>query len=299
MVRITIIEDGIAGCGEGRPTERYGENCKSAQAEIARFSDDLQAGLDREALAQAMKPSAARNAVDCALWDLEAKKAAKSVWALAGRSKPQTIETAFSISLGTPQAMTQIAGSANRHNLIKLKLGGDGDDAERIKAVRQMRADARLIADANEALCPLSLPSVLDAALAYGVEMIEQPLPAGKDQALAEIDHPVIICADESCLTSADIEELVGRYEMVNIKLDKTGGLTEALKLESAAHVCDLKVMVGCMFSTSLGIAPAQLIASKADLVDLDAPLYLATDRKHAIHYDGSAMEISKPELWG
>jgi L-alanine-DL-glutamate epimerase-like enolase superfamily enzyme len=299
VVCVTLTEDGVTGRGEGRPIERYGESCASAHDEIAAVAGDLAAGLDRPGIDATMRPGAARNAVDCALWDLDAKRAGTTVWALAGRARPDAIETAFSLSLDRPTRMARAAANARRHPLLKLKLGGDGQDVARIAAVRDARSDARLIADANEALLPRDLPEVIDAALRFRLEMIEQPLPADRDRELDGIAPAALFCADESCHTTHDLDRLCGRYGMINIKLDKTGGLTEALRLETAARAAGFKVMVGCMFSTSLGIAPAQIVAAGADLVDLDAPLYLAADRDSAITYDGAAMRPADPALWG
>ena len=246
-----------------------------------------------------MPAGAARNAVDCALWDLEAKLAGTSAWAMCARTPPERILTAYSLGIDTPSAMAEAAGAAQRAPLIKIKLAGDGADIERMDAVRGARPDARIIVDANEALDLERLAQVLAAARRIGIEMIEQPLPAGDDEALADIERVVPICADEACQTSSDVAGLVGRYDMVNIKLDKTGGLTEALRLEAATRAAGLKVMVGCMFSTSLGIAPAQIVAANADCVDLDATLHLAADRDHPIGIHGCAMKIASPALWG
>jgi L-alanine-DL-glutamate epimerase-like enolase superfamily enzyme len=299
VVTVTIHDGAAAGRGECRPTERYGETCRSVRDQIAGLAGRIEAGLDRHELQSVIAPGAARNAVDCALWDLEVKSSLVSAWDIAGRARPLAVETAYSLSLDTPARMAEQAGRARRYRLIKIKLGGDGLDVERIAAVRAERETARLIGDANEALSPENLVEVLDAAARHGLEAIEQPLPAEDDHLLDGLDRPVILCADESCRTSEDVARLAGRYDMVNIKLDKSGGLTEALKLDATARAAGMKVMVGCMFSTSLGIAPAQLIAATADIVDLDAPIFLAADRDPAISFDGGSMSLAPRELWG
>jgi L-alanine-DL-glutamate epimerase-like enolase superfamily enzyme len=246
-----------------------------------------------------MPAGAARNAIDAALWDLEAKASGTSVWALADiRTQPHTIVTAYTISLDTPEKMGEAAAEHATRPLLKLKLTGEGD-LERVEAVRQGAPNAKLIVDANEGWGVEHLAQYSPALAALGVALIEQPLPAGQDAALASVSHPVPLCADESCHTTEDLDALAGRYEFVNIKLDKTGGLTEALRLKAAARERGFKIMVGCMVGSSLAMAPALLVAQDAELVDLDAPLLLARDRQPGLRYEGSLVFPPKPNLWG
>jgi L-alanine-DL-glutamate epimerase-like enolase superfamily enzyme len=253
---------------------------------------------DRETLRRQMPAGAARNALDCALWDLEAKRAGQRAAALAGLPPLRPVTTAYTISLDEPEAMAATAaGAARRMPLLKLKLGGAGD-AERLRAVRLACPTVRLIADANEACTSELLPSLMQAAAETGVELIEQPLPADADAALAGA-RPVPVCADESLHTLADLDRLAGRYDAINIKLDKAGGLTEALALAAAARARGLSIMVGCMVSTSLAMAPALLLAQDAAWVDLDGPLLLARDRTPALSYEGALVHPPEPPLWG
>jgi L-alanine-DL-glutamate epimerase-like enolase superfamily enzyme len=255
-------------------------------------------GLSRAELAILLPAGAARNALDCALWDLEAKRSGKSVDALAGLGPLRPVLTAFTLSLADPETMAARAREASTYPLLKLKLGGAGDK-ERLAAVRAAAPHARLIADANEAWQPQETESLLAIAAEVGVELIEQPLPAGKDALLAEIAHPVPICADESVHDRASLDALADRYDAVNIKLDKTGGLTEALLAAERARVLGLKIMVGSMVATSLAMAPALLIAQNAEWVDLDGPLLLERDRASGLRYDGSMIFPPSSELWG
>jgi L-alanine-DL-glutamate epimerase-like enolase superfamily enzyme len=254
--------------------------------------------MDRRVLAERLPAGAARNAVDCALWDLEAKRAHRPAWRLADVPEPKPVTTAYTVSLADPEEMGATARAQAHRPLLKLKLTGDGD-VERVRAVAAAAPHARLIADANEAWTPETFAQVAPAVAALGVEMIEQPLPAGRDAALADLEHPVPVCADESCHTSSDIADVVGRYDAVNIKLDKTGGLTEALVLADAAAQAGFDLMVGCMIGTSLGIAPAALLAPRARWVDLDAPLLLAHDREPALRFEGSVLHPPDAALWG
>jgi L-alanine-DL-glutamate epimerase-like enolase superfamily enzyme len=297
VVTVTVAEGSLAGRGEATPNRRYGQSVKGCLAEIMAMAPAIAAGIGRDEL-QAMAPGPARNALDCALWDLEAKRAGTTVFAMLGRTPPDTIDTAFTLSLAAPGEMAEEAARHAARPVLKLKLGA-GDNPQRIAAVRAAVPGARLIADANEALAPHGLARQIDEMAALGLELLEQPLPAGADTALAAFAHAVPVCADESCHLAADIAGLAGRYEAVNIKLDKTGGLTGALELEAAARAAGLKVMVGCMVSTSLGLAPAQVLAAGADFVDLDAALYLSKDRAEAIAYTPDAMAIARPALWG
>jgi L-alanine-DL-glutamate epimerase-like enolase superfamily enzyme len=280
------------------PYARYGESVESVIAQIEVLRPQLEGGMSRDDLARALEPGAARNAVDCALWDLEAKRSGTPVWQLAGLGEPKPLTTAYTLSLGEPEAMGA-AASANAHRpLLKIKLGGAGD-IERVRAVRTGAPDSRLIVDANEAWSPDMLDANLAAMADLGVSLIEQPLPAGHDDALEGIDRPVPICADESCHDRASLSALTGRYDVINIKLDKTGGLTEALLLAEAAKAAGLRLMVGCMVGTSLAMAPAMLVGGMAEFVDLDGPLLMAEDRQPGIHFQGSLMDPAPANLWG
>ena len=245
-----------------------------------------------------MKPGAARNAVDCALWDLEAKQKGKSVHELAGLSSPGTLTTAYTLSLAEPDAMRNQAAQYAHRALLKIKVG-TSDDASRIRAVREGAPESRIILDANEGWTPDSLAYHFAICAEQRIDLIEQPLAAGHDQALATIARPVPVCADESVHATGDLSALVDRYDAVNIKLDKTGGLTEALRMRDAATSLGLKVMVGCMVGTSLGMAPAILAAQGADFVDLDGPLLLARDRTPGLRYEASLVFPPEPRLWG
>lgn len=297
VVVVTASRDGVVGHAECVPYARYGETVESVLAEVAELAADPRA-LDRISLQTQMKPGAARTAVDCALWDLEAKAAHSTVSALASLAAPGPVTTAYTLSLDSPDAMALAAREAAAYPLLKLKLGGEGDDA-RIRAVRAARADARLIVDANEAWTATLLEPLLAAAAEVGVELVEQPLPAGDDQALAAIHRPVVVCADESAHTRAELPALLGKYDALNIKLDKTGGLTEALALAEAARAAGLQIMVGCMVGTSLAMAPAMLLAQAARWVDLDGPLLLAKDRPGGLRADGGTLYPPSPALWG
>ncbi len=298
VVTVTLEEANDIGRGECVPYRRYGETIEGVVTSIQRLEAEVAAGLDHEALANVLPPGAARNALDCALWDLEAKRTGRRVWDLAGLETPRHITTAFTISLETPDAMETAARAEAARPLLKLKLGGT-DDVERVRHVRTAAPGARLIVDANEAWRPDDVAARLQALAGLGVELVEQPLPASEDEVLDRVPHAVPICADESCHTSADVASLAGRYDYVNIKLDKTGGLTEALRLVGAAHTHNMGIMVGCMMGTSLGIAPALLVAAAAEYVDLDAPLWLAEDRTQSLQYAGSVVAPAGPAVWG
>jgi len=288
----------IVGRGECVPYARYGETPEGTLEAILAMQGALDGGLDRLGLQGEMRAGAARNALDCALWDLEAKVAEKRIWELLGLSAPRPLTTAYTISLGTPETMAEATAKAARRPLLKIKLGGDGDEA-RIAAVRKAAPDAELIVDANEAWTDGNLERHLAACAAAGVTMIEQPLPAGQDQALARIKRPVSVCADESVHDRASLEGLRERYDAINIKLDKTGGLTEALVMAESAKALGFDLMVGCMVATSLAMAPALTIAQGARVVDLDGPLLLAKDRDDGLRYDGSTVYPPGAELWG
>lgn len=299
QVVVAELTDGAStGRGECVPYPRYGETVEAVAAAVAAMAGALTRGLDRDRLQQAMPPGAARNALDCALWDLEAKRSRRPAYALAGLPAPRPLTTAYTISLQTPQAMAAAARAAAHRPLLKVKLGGAGD-SERIRAVRAAAPDAELIVDANEGWRADDLADNLAACAAAGVTLVEQPLPAADDAALAAIRRPIAVCADESAHDRASLAALVGKYDAVNIKLDKTGGLTEALALAAEAERLGFSVMVGCMISTSLSIAPAHLLAQRARVVDLDGPLLLAADRAHGLRYDGSLVHAPEPDLWG
>jgi L-alanine-DL-glutamate epimerase-like enolase superfamily enzyme len=255
--------------------------------------------LDRNRIQELLPAGAARNALDCAFWDLDAKISGKRVWELANIPIVPTVETAFTISLDTPAAMATAAKANANAPSLKLKLGGDDADLARVEAVRQAALAARLLIDANESWSPAHYRNVAPALKGLGVELIEQPFPADKDEVLETLDHPIPVCADESCHTSADLPRLTNRYEMINIKLDKTGGLTEALVLSERARKSGFKLLVGCMVGTSLSMAPARILASTADYVDLDGPLLLACDRDEPLSYKNGRISIPSRELWG
>jgi len=285
------------GRGEATPIYYHGESAASVLAQVERIAPAIAAGATRADLIHLLPRGAARNAVDAALWDLAARAGGRPVWHHAGLAAPRPLVTAFTISLGDPARMEADArAAAGRYPLLKLKLAGDGDGA-RVAAVRRGAPDARLIVDANEAWTGRDVVAEATALAAFGVELIEQPVKAGEDALLDGLVSPIPLCADESCQDRADLARCIGRYAAVNIKLDKAGGLTEALALAAEARAAGLELMVGCMLSTSLGVAPAFLAAQGARWVDLDGPLLLAEDRPGGFDYDGGLM--SGATLWG
>jgi len=299
VVVVAEISDGPhTGRGECVPYARYGESVAGVVASIESMRDPLEDGLDRNHLAVLLPPGAARNALDCALWDLEAKRSKLPVHALAGLPALQAVPTAFTISLGTPETMAAQAKAAAEYKLLKLKLGGSGD-LERLTAVRAAAPHARLIIDANEAWNPAETEALLAAVAEARVELVEQPLPVENDAVLSAITRHVPVCADESAHDSLSLDRLEDRYDAVNIKLDKSGGLSEALAMFEQARARDLKIMVGSMVATSLAMAPALLIAQKADWVDLDGPLLLASDRDPGLTYEDGLIFPPSPALWG
>jgi L-alanine-DL-glutamate epimerase-like enolase superfamily enzyme len=299
VVVVATIEDGThRGRGECVPYARYGESVEDVVGAIEALETDTAAGLDRNRLADVLPSGAARNALDCALWDLEAKSKGVSAATLAGVRPLKPVETAFTISLASPGEMARKAKEAHGHPLLKLKLGGDGDE-ERLAAVRAAVLDARLIVDANEAWSETNLERMLEAAAGARVELIEQPLPAGADQMLEYYERRVPICADESVHDRESLTKIAKRYDAVNIKLDKTGGLTEALATMAEARALGLKIMVGCMVATSLAMAPALILAQDAEWVDLDGPLLLARDRVPGLTYAAGEVFPPAPALWG
>ena len=294
VLRVEIVRDGSRGWGECVPYARYGESMESVRAQIEGLAGDV----PREALQALLPAGAARNAVDCALWDLEAKAAGRRVWDLAGLARPDPVETAFTLSLDTPEKMEQAARKHAARPLLKIKLG-TAEDMPRLEAVRRGAPDTRIIIDANEGWDADIYADLAPHLLRLGVAMVEQPLPAGSDGMLAEIARPLPVCADESCHDRDSLPGLRGKYDMVNIKLDKTGGLTEALALRDDAVAAGYRVMVGCMVGSSLAMAPAVLVAQGAEIVDLDGPLLLAEDRSPAMRYEGAQVFPSDAALWG
>ncbi|MDR4305490.1 dipeptide epimerase [Chelatococcus sambhunathii] len=295
-----IVDGPHRGRGECRPYARYGETPEGVKGEIDALAEAVAQGLDRATLQSRLHAGAARNAVDCALWDLEAKRAGTSAAALAGLPEPAPLVTAYTLSLGEPDAMAEAARAAASRPLLKVKLGaGDGRDPRRIAAVRDGAPNAELIVDANEGWTGSALAENLAACAVARVTLVEQPLPADGDAALADVERPIAVCADESAHDRVSLAKLLGRYDAINIKLDKTGGLTEALALAAEARASGLTVMVGCMLASSLAMAPAALVAQGASIVDLDGPLLLARDREHGLVYEGSLMLPPRPELWG
>ena len=293
-----VFDGEFRGRGECVPYPHYGETVESVVTALEAMRGAVFSGLDRKELQQAMPPGAARNALDCAFWHLDAQRDDRRVADMAGIGTLKPVVTAYTLSLDTPDRMAT-AALAHRHRpLLKLKLTGDGD-IERVRAVRRAAPAARLIVDANEGWSERHLTELMPALAELGVELIEQPLPAAADDALARVPHQIPVCADESCHTRADLDRLVGKYDAVNIKLDKTGGLTEALLLAEAARQRGFTIMVGCMIGTSLSMAPAMLVAQLASVVDLDAPLLLASDRANGLRYDGSTVYPPEPALWG
>lgn len=294
VLTVRVTRGGVTAWGECLPYARYGESLDSVTAQI----EGLPAGITREDLQHALPPGAARNAVDCTLWDLEAKQSGLPVWRLAGLPPPQPVEIAFTLSLDTPDRM-RAAAAANTHRaLLKIKLGTP-EDMPRLEAVRQGAPGVRLIVDANEGWTPQVYTDLAPHLLRLGVEMVEQPLPHGDDAMLAEIARPLPVCADESAHDAASLADLVGKYDVVNLKLDKTGGLTEALRARDEARRLGLRVMVGCMIATSLSMAPAILVAQGADWSDLDGPADMAEDRAHPVIYDDRRIHPASPDLWG
>ncbi len=294
VLEVRIEADGHFGVGESVPYARYGETVEKSMADVKR----LETPLDRRELQETLPPGAARNAVDCALWDLEAKRSGTRVWECADLSEPVSLTTAFTISLDSPERMRLAALENSERPLLKVKLGSRGD-IPRLEAVRAGAPRSRIIVDANEGWSIDEFTRVLPRLVELGVEMIEQPFRAGEDDALDEIESPIAICADESCHDRSSLNTLNGRYSVINIKLDKSGGLTEALALRDLAVAQGFRIMVGCMIGSSLSMAPAVLVAQGADIVDLDGPLLLADDRQPAMEYIGSCLDPPEPKLWG
>ncbi|OCJ09539.1 dipeptide epimerase [Rhizobium sp. AC44/96] len=298
VIACIVTENGVSGWGECVPYRRYGETMESVAAQIEAAKPLVEAGLSLADLQRAMPPGAARNAVDCALWDLRAKQSGTSVATILGLSEPRPLTTAYTISLGEPDVMAEQARANPGRALLKVKVG-TGDDESRIRAVRAAAPDAAIILDANEGWPEAMLEHHLRVSAEAGVALVEQPLPAGKDEMLAVIDHPLLICADESVHHAGDLASLRDRYDAINIKLDKTGGLTEALVMKREAQRLGFKIMLGCMVGTSLAMAPAVLLAQDVEFVDLDGPLLLARDREPGLRYTASLVWPPEASLWG
>ena len=303
VVVVTVSDGEHIGRGECAPLARYNQSISSVLAQIESITGEK--NLNRQGLQDLLPAGAARNALDCALWDLEAKASGKRVWELANIPIVPEVETSFTISLDTPEKMSAAASAAafgqrfGVPGILKLKLGGDDLDLSRVQAVRESAPAARLLIDANESWSPSHYREIVPALKESGVELVEQPFSAHADDVLETLDHPIPVCADESCHTTADLPRLTNRYEVINVKLDKTGGLTEALCLCSRAGESGFKLLVGCMVCTSLAIAPAELLASTAQWLDLDGPLLLARDRDHPVPYANGKIGTPPRELWG
>lgn len=294
VVRIEVSDGDITGQGECVPYGRYGESVESVQELLAKLPSDL----TRNALQEIMPAGAARNAIDCALWDLEAKQTGKAVWQLAGLAEPKELTTAYTLSLESADEMRENAKKNSFRPLLKLKLGTP-DDLPRLQAVREGAPDSQIMVDANEGWSLQDLSALQPHLEELGIALVEQPLPEADDSGLIGNTFTMPICADESSHTSDGLEELRTKYDIVNIKLDKTGGLTEALKMKAKAEELGFGIFVGCMVGSSLGMAPASLVAQGASFVDLDGPLLLAEDRPHGIRYEGSTMHPPLSGLWG
>jgi L-alanine-DL-glutamate epimerase-like enolase superfamily enzyme len=298
VIVVELEDGGFRGRGEAGPYARYGETVAGALADIEALRGALEAGLDRQGLQTALSPSAARNALDCAFWDLEAKRSGVRAWQAAGRTRMDPVKTCYTISLGPPEQMAADAAEHARRPLLKLKIGGPGD-LDRVAAVRGAAPKTRLIVDGNEGLTFDDLRRLAPEFARLGVMLIEQPLPAGKDEELEGYDSPVTLCADESLHSRVQLLDCVRRYGALNIKLDKSGGLTEALALVDDARRKGMGIMAGCMVATSLAMAPAMIFAQGAEYVDLDGPLLLAKDREPGLRFDGSLIFPPEPDLWG
>lgn len=297
-VQVELTDGDLMGRGEAAGVSYHGETVDSLLEQLVSVAPRISAGLPRDELQRLMPPGGARNALDCALWDLEAKRAGRRAWDIAGLASVRPLLTAYTLGVDTPEAMARAATAASQYSLLKLKLTGE-DDIERVTAVRRARPDAHLIVDANQAWNDLQLRELTLQLAALGVTLIEQPLVIGKDGVLAEFRSSLPLCADESCQTTASLPGLAGKYQYVSIKLDKTGGLTEALRLARLARAQGFKLMVGCMGGSSLSMAPAFIVGQLCDVVDLDAPLLVRSDVPNGIRYDGSWMSAPDERLWG
>jgi L-alanine-DL-glutamate epimerase-like enolase superfamily enzyme len=298
VIVVELADGDSRGRAECVPMRRFGESIDSVLATLDAMKAAISGGLARDTLQKAMPPGAARNALDCAFWAIDANRAYVSVAELAGLGTPKPVETAFTLAFDTPDKMAEVAAAHRTRPLFKLELGGEGD-MDRVRAVRQAAPAARLIVDANEAWTAPRLAAFMPMLLDARVELIEQPLPAGADDALAGMASPIPLCANESCRVVADLDGLQGKYAAIAIELDKVGGLTEALALAAEAKRRGFRIMVAGGIGTSLGVAPALLVAQQAEFVDLDGPLRLASDRASGLRYDGSTIHPADPKLWG
>ena len=298
VVVVELQQGEHIGRGECVPYARYDESIESVIAELAALKDKIAAGLTRLEMQSLLPAGAARNALDCAYWDLACKTSGQRIWQELNIPQPEAAITAFTLSLDTPERMKAAAIKNAHRPLLKLKLAGEGD-VERVTAVREGSPNARIIVDANEGWNEAQYLEMVPELVKLNVEMIEQPFPASDDAALAHLPRPITLCADESCHDRSSLKHIIGRYDMINIKLDKTGGLTEAIALKEEAEAAGLEIMVGCMLATSLAMAPAFIVAQNVQIVDLDGPLLLAEDRQPGIQFDDSLMNVYQAELWG
>ncbi len=298
VLTVSLTSGEFVGVGECVPYARYGETLDSVEAQILSMRESLRDGIDQVILKSMMPPGAARNAIDCALWDLQSKSSGTPVWSLAGLNEPAPVITAYTLSLDSPERMQAAASDHSARPVLKIKLGGEGD-VERLQAVRRGAPDSMLIVDANEGWSAKDYDTLAPVMLDLGVALVEQPLPAGDDQALLGRERPLPVCADEACHDRESLDQLSGKYDVVNIKLDKTGGLTEALALREAAIKAGFDVMVGCMVGSSLAMAPALLVAQGVTYVDLDGPLLLAEDRVTPMRFEVSLIHPASRKLWG
>ena len=295
VILVAIKDGNICGFGEGSPYQRYNETCNSVIAQIEAIRHHIEAGIDNITLQKLLPNGAARNAIDCALWDLEAQKAQQEIWQIAKLPQPRSIQTVFTLVIDTAQNMAnQAKEKAHDFASLKLKLAGDTQDAQRIMAIAQAAPNVNIVIDANESWSKQKYLELIDICQAAKVTMIEQPFKAGQDEILRNLPRPIAICADESCHIIADLENLQGKYDMVNIKLDKTGGFTHALQLITAAKKHNFKIMLGCMVATSTAIRFAYYLAHLADFVDIDAPLLLKKDRHNGLSYEGDKVTLNK-----
>jgi L-Ala-D/L-Glu epimerase / N-acetyl-D-glutamate racemase len=298
VVVVRLLEGGVQGWGESTPYARYDETPSSVVASIETRRAAIESGAE-VSMTELGLQGAAANAVDCALIDLACKRSRTPAWALLNQREPAPLLTTATLVLGTPEAMAAEARQYAEFRLLKVKLGAGDEDIARLEAIRSVRPDARLICDANEGWNVSQLEKYADSLARLGVEMVEQPCPAGADDGLRGLKLPIAVCADESCHTAKDVEDLMGKYDLVNIKLDKAGGIRGALELAASAQTHNMGIMVGCMLATSLAMAPAVLVAQKARYVDLDGPLALARDRKHPMTYREGQVFPAQPDLWG
>ncbi len=298
VVVVTLSDGQFTGRGECCPIRRYGHSIDSVVRELHAYRELIESDLSLDELQKRLSKGPARNAVDCAMWDLHAKRAGKSVWELCGLQAPDAILTTVTVVLGTPEHMAKKAAERKDWPRLKVKLGGEGD-LERVEAVRQAAPNARISVDANEAWTMEQLEQFVAPLAKLGVELIEQPLPSAVDESLQGFKSPIPLAADETCHDVRSLDKVVGKYQVINIKLDKSGGLTEGLKLVQAARERDLGLMVGCMMGTSLAMAPGYVVASQCQFVDLDAPLVNVSDREHAMRYADGKVNAFSADLWG